>query len=146
MKYIIYNMEPAKDNNILTNSTNTENPELNIQNLYETTLEKLKVKVSAISIQSSTLHLIIKYVMELIEQTPLKGSEQKEMAIKLMRALITDLTDNNDERVLIQLLDDGTIGNMIDLIVEATKGKLNVNTAVKVTTGCLNRCIPYLCS
>ena len=83
--------------------------------------------------------------MELVEETPLKGSEQKEMALKLIRALIVDLTDGEDERVLIQLMDDGTIGNMIDLIVDATRGRLNVNSAVKVTTGCLNRCIPYLC-
>ena len=32
--------------------------------IYDTTLETLKEKVSAISIRPSTLHLIIKYVME----------------------------------------------------------------------------------
>ncbi len=138
-------MEPATDTIILTDTTTPEKPKFDIQNVYETTLAKLKVKVSAISIRSSTLHLIIKYVMELVEQTPLKGSEQKEMALKLIRALIVDFTDAEDERVLLQLLDDGTIGNMIDLIVDATRGRLDINTAVQVTTGCLNRCLPYLC-
>jgi hypothetical protein len=138
-------MEPTTETNILNDSTRPEKPKFDIQNLYERTLQKVKVKVSAISIRSSTLHLIIKYVMELVEQTPLKGSEQKELALKLIRALIVDFTDAEDERVLLQLLDDGTIGNMIDLIVDATKGRLNINTAVRVTTGCLNGCIPYLC-
>ncbi len=138
-------MEPATDTIMLTDSTKPEKPKFDIQNVYETTLQKLKVKVSAITIRSSTLHLIIKYVMELVEQTPLKGSEQKEMALKLIRALIVDFTDAEDERVLLQLLDDGTIGNMIDLIVDATRGRLDINTAVQVTTGCLNRCLPYLC-
>lgn len=138
-------MEPATDTIILTDSTTPEKPKFDIQNVYETTLAKLKVKVSAITIRSSTLHLIIKYVMELVEQTPLKGSKQKEMALKLIRALIVDFTDAEDERVLLQLLDDGTIGNMIDLIVDATRGRLDINTAVQVTTGCLNRCLPYLC-
>jgi len=138
-------MQAATDTIILTDSSTPEKPKFDIQNVYETTLAKLKVKVSAITIRSSTLHLIIKYVMELVEQTPLKGSEQKEMALKLIRALIIDFTDAEDERVLLQLLDDGTIGNMIDLIVDATKGRLDINTAVKVTTGCLNRCLPYLC-
>lgn len=132
-------MEPV------TESTKDDKSKFDIKNLYEITLTKLKVKVSAISIRSSTLHLIIKYVMELVEQTPLKGSEQKEMALKLIRAVIIDLTNKEDERVLIQLLDDGTIGNMIDLIVDATRGRLDVNTAVEVTKGCLNRCIPYFC-
>ena len=83
--------------------------------------------------------------MELVEQTPLKGSEQKEMALKLIKALIVDFTEGEDERVLLQLHNDGTIGNMIDLIVDATRGRLDINTAVQVTTGCLNRCLPYLC-
>ena len=83
--------------------------------------------------------------MELVEQTPLKGSEQKELALKLINALIVDLTNGEDERVLLQLLNDGTIGNMIDLIIDATKGRLDVNTAIQVTSGCLNRCLPYLC-
>jgi hypothetical protein len=138
-------MQAATDTIILTDSSTPEKPKFDIQNVYETTLAKLKVKVSAITIRSSTLHLIIKYVMELVEQTPLKGSEQKEMALKLIRALIIDFTDAEDERVLLQLLDDGTIGNMIDLIVDATRGRLDINTAVQVTTGCLNRCLPYLC-
>tara|TARA_Y100000768_G_C23795572_1_gene594634 strand:- start:19 stop:423 length:405 start_codon:yes stop_codon:yes gene_type:complete len=132
-------MEPVTD------STKDDKSKFDIKSLYEITLTKLKVKVSAISIRSSTLHLIIKYVMELVEQTPLKGSEQKELALKLINALIVDLTNGEDERVLLELLNDGTIGNMIDLIIDATKGRLDVNTAIQVTSGCLNRCLPYLC-
>ena len=123
-----------------------EKPKSDIQNLYESTLKKLKEKTSVISIRSSTLHLVIKYVMELVEETPLKGNEQKELGLQLIKAIIVDLTDGEDEKVLLKLLEDGTIGNMIDLIVDATRGRLDVNSAVNVTTGCLNRCIPYLCS
>ena len=138
-------METATNTIILTDSRKPEKPKFDIQNIYKTTLEKLKVKVSAITIRSSTLHLIIKYVMELVEQTPFKGSKQKEMALKLIREIIVDFTHAEDERILLQLLDDGTIGNMIDLIVDATRGRLDINTTVQVTTGCLNRCLPYLC-
>tara|TARA_Y100001970_G_scaffold292423_1_gene433671 strand:- start:75 stop:482 length:408 start_codon:yes stop_codon:yes gene_type:complete len=122
-----------------------EKPKSDIQNLYESTLKKLKEKTSVISIRSSTLHLVIKYVMELVEETPLKGNEQKELGLQLIKAIIVDLTAGEDEKVLLKLLEDGTIGNMIDLIVDATRGRLDVNSAVNVTTGCLNRCIPYLC-
>ena len=41
-------MQPATDNIILTDSTTPEKPKFNIQNIYETTLAKLKAKVSAI--------------------------------------------------------------------------------------------------
>ena len=68
------------------------------------------------------------------------------VSIKLIREIIKDLTDGEDEKVLIKLLDDGTISNMIDLIVDATRGKLNINSIQDVTlvaSSCINTCIPY---
>ena len=114
--------------------------------IYDSVLATLKEKVSNISIRPSTLYLVIKYVMEEIENTPTKGAEQKEMALKLIRVLTIDLTEGADEKVLLQLLDDGTIGNMIDLIVDASKGKLNINAVASVGAGFFNNCIPFLCS
>ena len=122
-----------------------ENNKPNIKNIYEKILIKVKEKMSVMKLRSSTLHLIIKYVMEEIEESPVKGTEQKEMALKILRELVVDLTENEDEKVLTQLLDDGTISNMIDLIVDATKGKLNINKLGKVGYGCFKSCLPYLC-
>ena len=127
-------------------SINTEIEKSTFKTMYDFTLQKVKEKVSAISITPSTLHLIIKYVMEEVEETPAKGAEQKEMALKLIRALVIDLTEGADEEVLLKLLDDNSISNLIDLIVDATKGKLNINAVTKVTSGCINKCIPYLFS
>lgn len=115
------------------------------KNIYDTTLEKIKEKVSLITIRPSTLYLIIKHVMEEVEKTPIKGPEQKEMALKLIKALIIDLTENKDEEVLLHLLNDGTIGNLMDLIVDVSKGKININKISKVSIGCFKRCYPYLC-
>tara|TARA_B110001450_G_scaffold73943_2_gene70345 strand:+ start:744 stop:1166 length:423 start_codon:yes stop_codon:yes gene_type:complete len=114
-------------------------------NIYNSTLETIKEKVSLISIRPSTLYLIIKYVMEEVEKTPIKGPEQKEIALKLIKALIIDLTENEDEKVLLDLLNDGTIGNLIDLIVDVSKGKININKISSVSLGCFKRCYPYLC-
>ena len=114
--------------------------------IYNAILETLKEKVSNISIRPSTLYLIIKYVMEEIENTPTKGVEQKEMALKLIRELIIDFAEGEDDKVLLQLLDDNTIGSMIDLIVDASKGKLNINAISNVGAGIFNNCIPFLCS
>ena len=138
---VIVNDSETSDNSSLIN-VNNKVVESNYQNL----LDKLKEKVLNINIRASTIHLIIKYVMEEIEDTPYKGVEQKELALKLIRALIVDITENEDEKVLLKLLDDGTIGNMIDLIVDATRGKLNINNVVQVGSGCLNSCLPYLLS
>ena len=121
-----------------------------LENVYKITLIKIKQKVSVMDIRISTIALLIKYVMEIVEETPLKGIEQKELALKLIREVIKDLTHNEDEQVLLKLLDDGTIGNMIDLIVDATRGKLKINSiedlkeVATVASGCISTCIPYL--
>ena len=135
----LINIEKIKKNKKQPTSKTNESP----NNLYEKLLSKLKEKISVIEIRTSTIHLLIKYVMEQIEETPIKGLEQKELGLKLIRQLIIDLTENEDEKVLLQLLDDGTVGNLIDLISDATKGKLNINTIVDVSTGCINSCVPY---
>ena len=121
-----------KDSNTLT------------ENIYNACYKTLKSKISVIKIRASTLHLLIKYVMEEIENTPLKGTEQKEMSLKLIRELIIDLTDNEDEEILLKLLDNGSISNMIDLIVDATKGKLNINSLAETSVGCFSIFLPYL--
>ena len=112
--------------------------------IYDNALILVKEKLLNVNIRASTIHLIIKYVMETVEKTPIKGTEQKDLALRLIRELIVDLTDNEDEKILLKLLDDGTISNMIDLIVDATRGKLNINTLTETTSGCINTCLPYL--
>ena len=81
--------------------------------------------------------------MELIEETPIKGVEQKELALKVMRELFKDLTEGEDEIVLLKLLDDGSISNIIDLVVDATNGKINVNAAIETSVQCVATCLPY---
>jgi len=113
-------------------------------NIYDDALILIKDKLSNITIRVSTIHLIIKYVMETVEKTPIKGTEQKDLALRLIRALIVDLTDKDDEKILIKLLDDGTISNMIDLIVDATRGRLNINRVVNLGGKLINSCIPFI--
>ena len=40
------------------------------------------------------------------------------------------------------MLDDGTISNLIDLIIDATKGKLNVNIIAETSISCIAKCLP----
>mgnify|MGYP006126615691 CR=1 FL=1 len=128
----------VKNNEIII-KTETNN------SIYDNALILVKNKLSNITITASTIHLIIKYVMETVEKTPIKGTEQKDMALRLIRALIVDLTDNEDEKILLKLLDDGIISNMIDLIVDATRGRLNINRVVTLTSKLISSCVPFLC-
>ena len=108
------------------------------ETLYKSTVKTLKDKMENIAIRVDTVHLVIKYIMELTEETPFKGAEQKEFALTVMREIFMDLTDGEDEVILLKLLDDGVISNMIDLIVDASKGKLNINSVITTGYTCLS--------
>ncbi len=104
------------------------------ENLLKYALEELTKKVSMIDIKTTTLPEIIKEAMQIVEKTTIKGTKQREFVIKVLRKLFESLTDNEDEKLLLQLIDNGTVSNMIDLIVDATKGKIDINNTVKTTS------------
>lgn len=111
--------------------------------IFRNITQIIKKKLENISLRPNTIHLVIKYVMELIEETPIKGVEQKELALKIMRELFKDITEGEDEIVLLKLLDDGSISNIIELVVDATNGKIDVNTAITTSVNCITTCLPY---
>ena len=128
-------------------STNTENKKPTFETIYNSTLSKVKEKVSAISIRPSTLHLIIKYVMEEVEKTPIKGAAQMDFALRIIDDLIKELPDSDETVFLRQTMDNGGIKDTIELVIQATKGEINVNKVTEVAAkNCLQPCIDYIIS
>ena len=119
------NSNKSKNKNIIKNKNN-------LSNLLENSLKNVKSKLSIITISPSTLHLLVKYVMEEVEIQHIKGSEQKDLSLELIKHLITDLSDEDDKEILLILLKTGTISNIIDLIIDATKRKLKINKKLNV--------------
>lgn len=102
-------------------------------------LEALLDKAKEVGVKKSTLAVIIRYVMEAVEDTPIKGAEQKDYALRLIRSLVIELAEGDDEEYLLIALDSGSVADMIDLVVAASKGELNVNMVVEVaSTSCLS--------
>ena len=105
-----------------------------IEELHNTTIALLRERLIDISINMETIHLLIKNIMELTEETPVKGPAQREFALKILSEIVTGLSEDCEQRnLLIQLLDNGTIGNMIDLIVDASRGNLKINMDTNMT-------------
>ena len=111
-------------------------------NFLKKSLNVIKEKISVVDIRASTIHLIIKYVIEELDNSELKGTEKKEMALKLIKEIIKDLTEGEDEKKLLTMLEDGTVSNLIDLIIDATKGKINVNMIAETSISCIAKCVP----
>jgi hypothetical protein len=75
--------------------------------------------------------------MEVVEGSIASGNEQKELAIVLVKRLICDAgMEGQDFALCVALVDDGVIGSAIDLVIDATKGRLAVNVDRGSTGDC----------
>ena len=70
-------------------------------NFLKKSLDIIKEKISAVDIRASTIHLIIKYAIEELDNSELKGAEKKEVALKLIKEIIKDLSEGDDEKKII---------------------------------------------
>ena len=123
----------------------TELIEEKVEEVKDEVFEELKSKVKELGVKKSTLALIIKFTMEAVEKTPKKGTEQKDYALRLIRALVEDMAGDDEKAFLLTAIDSGAVGDTIDLVVQATQGNLDVNTVVDVaTTSCLPLCLSFL--
>ena len=116
----------------------TDNKEEIIDKATDKVFEVLLEQAKDVGVKKSTIAILIKYVMEAVEDTPLKGAEQKDYALRLIRSLVVELADDEDKEYLLIAIDSGSVSTTIDLIVAATKGELNVNMVVEsAATSCL---------
>ena len=106
---------------------------------FDSSLKKLNETLESrnIEITSKTITTVIKICMEIAEATQLKGKEQKVLVERLVKKVVKDAPISDDkEKLLLDMIDEGIAGDVIDLVVSPTKGKLDVNAVEKVATGC----------
>tara|TARA_B100000963_G_scaffold127650_1_gene111427 strand:- start:96 stop:533 length:438 start_codon:yes stop_codon:yes gene_type:complete len=111
---------------------------------YDAALLKLQttLKERNIEVSSKTITQIVKIAMEIVEATKLKGKEQKVLAERIVRKIVNDSPlEESKKSIVISMLDEGIVGDVIDLVVSATKGELDINTVEEVATGC---CLAFL--
>tara|TARA_Y100000389_G_C17427916_1_gene500724 strand:+ start:583 stop:969 length:387 start_codon:yes stop_codon:yes gene_type:complete len=104
---------------------------------YEECRKELLDKIGQLEINTQTVIAILKMAMEVVEATQLKGKAQKELCIKLVKDIViaAPLT-GTQETLILNMIDSGVLNNTIDLVIDATQGKLDINAAVGVATGC----------
>jgi len=106
--------------------------------LFVNASKEISKKMAETGITVKTLHILIKYVMEAAEQTPLKGKDQKKFALRLIKELIDNMSDSNTEKyVLLNLYESESISNTIELVVSASKGELSINNVGSCIWSCI---------
>jgi len=124
-------------------ATATENAH---QKIINNIFSLVKPRLDGLPINLSSLHELILIVMEVIETSTIKGTKQRDVAVKVISIVIKEyVRDYDDEQALLLLIHNGTIANLIDIIVDASKGKLNINSqtvdvAVSLSKSCLPLC------
>ena len=84
--------------------------------------------------------------MEVVEASEAKGKRQKTLVIQLVKQIVKDAPISDDkEKFLLDMIENGVLGNTIDLVIDASKGNLNINKVGKcaksVSVSCFSACL-----
>jgi hypothetical protein len=95
----------------------------------------VKERVGSVKIGSSTVAMYVQTAMEAIEKTSeLKGPQKKQAALQVVRKALDEAPRISDESstrdTVVQMIDQGVVADIIDLIVSASRGKVDVNKAI----------------
>jgi hypothetical protein len=121
-------------------SSNIVSPE--IVTLIDTTREKLIDNVKAQLLQhiadqevdKPLLFTLIIKAMEIVERSDVKGTQQKDIVIEILIALLeSDHVKSTHKLDLILFLKQDA-NNIIDIVVDASKGKIDINKIENYTT------------
>ena len=108
--------------------------------VFEIALKMLKVKTEGTEINASSVVKAMSLAMEVVETTKVKGKEQKDLAVKLVRQIIVDAPITDDkEKLLLDMIDNNILGDTIDLLIQASKGELDINKILAVSAGCCGK-------
>lgn len=109
--------------------------------IFENCYEELKKKVGNLEITPQTIIKVLKYAMEIVELSQAKGDEQKKLVEKLVKQLVVDAPISDlKEELLLNMIEEGILGDMASLVVSATKGELNINAMAEVAGVCCKSC------
>jgi hypothetical protein len=109
--------------------------------VFENCYEELKKKTANLEITPQTVIKVLRFAMEIVEASEAKGEEQKKLVEKLVKQVVVDAPISDDkEKLLLNMIDEGILGDMASLVVSATKGELNINAMAEVAGVCCKSC------
>ena len=110
--------------------------------LKEKSINLLKDKLNVETLNSELIIKFVVLVMELVEDTDVKGKSQKNLVLHIVTEIINESKLADEEKKLyLTILNSNNTSNTIDLIVDASKGNLNLNKVKKTVFSCLLSCL-----
>lgn len=119
-------------------STTTTTGNLTLHEVVTTVVNRLGGR----EVSPQTLMVIVKYAMEVVELTKLKGSEQRQMVVDVVKQVVVDAPISDErEKLCLDMIESGVLGQTIDLVVDASKGHLDINRVASLAENC---CFSFL--
>jgi DNA-binding ferritin-like protein (Dps family) len=108
------------------------------ENNYDKEYQELEKKIQHIKVGAKTLMIILEYVLDIVEHVEgIKGNKKKTLAILLITKVVENATlDEDDKNLCMAMIDNGVIGDTIDLVVNAHNGKLDFGDVVETGSKC----------
>jgi len=116
---------------------------MSLEHRKNVVVEKVRVEMGKrnISISKSTIIGIMRITMEVIENEPVKGKTQKELAISVVGDIVDNSSmDDESKRICRIIIDTGVLSDTIDTVVDATRGRLNINKVRSLSARCCEAC------
>lgn len=114
--------------------------QIKIQNInnYDKEYAELMKKIEHIKVGSQTIMLVLEYVIEVVEKIEnLKGNKKKGLAILLIKKVVENSDmDEEDRKLCMAMINNGIVGDTIDLVINAVNGKLDFDDVVETGSRC----------
>ena len=119
--------------------------ELEKELIFKKAKEDFIFKLGDMSITPDSIILVLQYAMEIVELTTLTGPEKKTAVMELVRSAVIDAPmDAHIEKILLEMIDDGILSHIIDIIVSAARGELHLNAVMSASTIACSSIAPRL--
>lgn len=113
-------------------------PTTTLQDVVNTVVTRLGGR----EVSPQTLMVVVKYAMEVVELTKLKGSEQRQMVVDVVKQVVVDAPISDErEKLCLDMIESGVLGQTVDLVVDASKGHLDINRVASLVENC---CFSFL--
>jgi hypothetical protein len=125
------------------NATTTEMVKIVIKDFKYCQEEFLKqVKENNLSVSAESVMRLLRIAMIIVEQTKESGSNKKEFVIKLLKDVIMNSTSLLTEHKMeaLNLITGNIVSDSIDFIIDASRGKFDVNKVEKVVEEIAKTC------
>ena len=100
------------------------------------------IKENNLSVSPETIMRLLRMAMVIVEKTNETGSKKKEFVVNLLTEVVitNDLMSSEHKEEALHLIKGGVVSDAIDFLIDATRGKFDVNKVEKIAEEVAKSC------